>query len=129
MPSELVFVVSFKNDDAGRPELYLAANLDLLDGSRRFDRCDPIAATATLAADAVIVNSVVGDGVSVAAGASVTNSVLLPNAVVEAGAVVERSLVMGVVGQRAAIADTMVGAHGVVAADTVLAGAAVPAES
>ncbi len=32
--------------DAGRPELYLAANLDLLSGVRRFDRCEPIDDTA-----------------------------------------------------------------------------------
>ncbi|HSM67173.1 MAG TPA: NDP-sugar synthase [Ilumatobacteraceae bacterium] len=115
--------------DAGRPELYLAANLDLLGGARRFDHCEPIAATANVAGEAVITNSVVGEHVTVAAGASVSNSVLLPHAVVEAQAVVERSLVMGVVGERAVITATMVGASGVVAADAVLTAASVPAES
>jgi mannose-1-phosphate guanylyltransferase len=112
--------------DAGRPELYRAANLDLLDGARRFDRCEPIAPSATVAAGATIVNSIVGDSASVGAGASVTDSVVLPHAVVEAGAHVERSLVMGVVGADARVVDSMIGAHGVVGAGASLAGAAVP---
>ena len=73
--------------DAGRPELYRAANLDLLDGARRFERCDPIAPTATVAPSATIVNSIVGAGASVADGSTVTDSVVLPHAVVGVGAV------------------------------------------
>ena len=112
--------------DAGRPELYRAANLDLLGGARRFDRCEPIAATATVAANATIVNSIIGDGASVAEGATVTDSVVLPHAVIAAGAHVERSLVMGAIGADARVADSMVGAGGVVESGAVLAGAAVP---
>ena len=34
--------------DAGRPELYRAANLDLLGGLRRFDTCEAISRSATV---------------------------------------------------------------------------------
>ena len=112
--------------DAGRPELYRAANLDLLDGARRFDRCEPVAATATVAVGATIVNSIIGDGASVADGSIVTDSVVLPNAVIESGAHVERSLVMGAIGSDAHVVDSMIGARGVVGSGAVLAGAAVP---
>ena len=112
--------------DAGRPELYRAANLDLLDGARRFDHCEPIAVTATVAATATVRNSIVGDGASVADGSTVTDSVVLPHAVIESGAHVERSLVMGAIGADAHVADSMIGAHGVVEPGAVLTGAAVP---
>jgi mannose-1-phosphate guanylyltransferase len=113
--------------DAGRPELYRAANLDLLDGVRRFDHCEPIAPSATVAADATIRNCIVGEHVVVGEGAVVVDSVLLPNARIGAFASIERSLVMGSVGSRARVTDTMVGADGVVAADSVVVGAAIPA--
>jgi mannose-1-phosphate guanylyltransferase len=112
--------------DAGRPELYRSANLDLLSGARREDRCEPIAATAVVADDADVVNSIVGDAAVVGAGASVVDSVLLPHARIDAGARVERSLVMGIVGPGAGVTDSMVGAHGVVEGGTRLVGAAVP---
>jgi mannose-1-phosphate guanylyltransferase len=112
--------------DAGRPELYLAANLDLLEGARRFDRCDPVSESATVAADATVTHSIVGDGATVAAGATVVDSVLLPHARVDAGAHVERSLVMGAVGAGARITDCIIGAAGVVADGSDLVEAAVP---
>jgi mannose-1-phosphate guanylyltransferase len=113
--------------DAGRPELYRAANLDLLDGIRRFDRCVPIAPSATVAADATVRNSIVGEHVVIGDGAVIVDSVLLPNARIGAFASIERSLVMGSVEARARVTDTMVGADGVVAADAVVVGAAIPA--
>jgi mannose-1-phosphate guanylyltransferase len=112
--------------DAGRPSLYRAANLDLLGERRRFDRCEPIASSAEVDPAATIVNSIVGDAARVGAGARVTDSVLLPGAVLEAEASVSRSLVMGVVGARATLNDSMVGASGRVGADTVLDCASVP---
>ena len=115
--------------DAGRPELYLAANLDLLGEVRRFDRCDPVASTASVATDASIRHSIVGDGATVGPGAVVVDSVLLPHARVGQGAHVERSLVMGAVGVDATAVDSMVGVDGTVEAGTVLRGASVPAPS
>lgn len=110
--------------DAGRPELYRAANLDLL-GSRA-ERCEPVAPTATVDASAVLSNSIVGDRATVGPRAGVADSVLLPGAVVEAAASVTRSLVMGVVQEGAVVIDAVVGAAGRVAAGSTLSGAALP---
>jgi mannose-1-phosphate guanylyltransferase len=114
--------------DAGRPELYRAANLDLL-GSARTERADAVSPSADVAPDALIRNSIVGHRVVVGSGATVVDSVLLPDARVDAAAIVERSLVMGRVGAGARVTDSMVGAEGVVGDGEVLAGAAVPAVS
>ena len=111
--------------DAGVPTLYRAANLDLLDGKRRMEGADAVAAGAEVDGGATLDHSIVGDGVSVAAGATVIDSVLLPGATVAAGATVERSLVMGSVGANATVRDAMIGADGVVdAGDTLLAATA-----
>jgi mannose-1-phosphate guanylyltransferase len=98
--------------DAGVPTLYRAANLDLLDGKRRTDRCDAVAPSAVVSSTAVVEHSIIGADADVAAGATVVDSVLLPGASVGSGATVERSLVMGVVGSGAVVRDSMVGAEG-----------------
>jgi mannose-1-phosphate guanylyltransferase len=98
--------------DAGVPLLYRAANLDLLDGRRRTERCDAVAPTANVAAGATIDHSIVGDDVAVADDAVVIDSVLLPGASVGSAARIERSLVMGAVGARAVVCDSMIGADG-----------------
>ncbi len=113
--------------DAGVPTLYRAANLDLLDGKRRTERCDAIASSADVSTDAVVRHSIVGERVRIAAGASVVDSVLLPGASVAAGATVERSLVMGVVGLDAVVRDSMIGADGHVADGDTLLDATAPA--
>jgi mannose-1-phosphate guanylyltransferase len=112
--------------DAGRPEFYRAANLDLLSGVRRDQGCEAISPLARVHPEAMIRNSVVGDRVDVAAGASVVDSVLLPDARVEAHASVEASLVMGVVRPHAVVRDSMVGATGVVAEHASLECSATP---
>lgn len=98
--------------DTGRPDLYLQANLDVLSGRRRFDSCEPIAASATVADDAVIDTSVIGHHTSVGAGATVRGSVLLPGAVVAAGATVEDSVVAGRVGSAAVVRGGVIGSDG-----------------
>jgi len=113
--------------DAGRPELYRAANLDLLGGLRSHDRCDAVAPSAVLDPTAVITNSIVGEHATVGAGARVVDSVLLPHAVVGARAQVTRSLVMGSVGDAAEVVDSMVGAAGEVASGAALHDSVVPA--
>jgi mannose-1-phosphate guanylyltransferase len=111
--------------DAGRPDLYRAANLDLLDG-RRGARCEPVASTAEVALDAVVERSIVGAGAIVASRASVETSVILPGAVVGAGAKVSDSLVMGQVGANASVARSMIGAAGTVPDGSAIEDAAVP---
>jgi mannose-1-phosphate guanylyltransferase len=100
--------------DAGVPTLYRAANLDLLDGKRRTERCDAVAPSAAVSPTAVVEHSIIGAEVVVAAGASVIDSVLLPGASVGSGSTIERSLVMGAVGSDAVVRDSMVGADGCV---------------
>ena len=100
--------------DAGRPELYLQANLDVLGNARRHDRCVPVHETAIVDVAAVIEHSVVGAHARVGA-ATLRGSVLLPGAVVDPGAVVTDSVVMGRVGAGAVVHNSVVGADGVVA--------------
>jgi mannose-1-phosphate guanylyltransferase len=95
--------------DAGRPDLFRQANLDLISG-RRTEVCDAISPAASVAVDARIVDSVVG-AATVDGGAVVTGSVVLPGAVVGAGAVVEDSIVAGAIGPGAVVVRTVVGAE------------------
>ncbi len=95
--------------DAGRPETYLQANLDLVDGSRPVD-VTPVASDATVDDEALVEGSVVGTGATIAAGARVSRSVILPGAVVGRGAVVSESLVLGRIGAGAHVGRSVIGA-------------------
>jgi mannose-1-phosphate guanylyltransferase len=111
--------------DAGRPELFRQANLDLVNG-RRSEVREPIAADAVVAPDAVLTDSVVGAGAQVADGARVTGSVVLPGARIGAGATVEDSIVAGAVGAGAVLVRTVVGADAKIADGEQLHDARVP---
>ncbi len=111
--------------DAGRPELYLQANLDLLDG-RRLDRAEPVGPAADVAADAVVERSVVGDGATVGARSTVRGSVVLPGARVGADVTVLDSVVMGAVGDGAELTRAVIGAEGTVPPGARLRDAKVP---
>lgn len=113
--------------DAGRPDLYRAANLDLLTDTRRHDRADAVSPSAIVDPEATISASIIGENTTVAARATISESVLLPGARVATGAVVERSLVMGTIGHDARVIDSIVGADGSVGAGETLDGASVPA--
>jgi len=99
--------------DAGRPELYLRANLDLALG-RRLVRCDPVADGAHVAEHARLAGSVVAAGAHVAAGAIVERSLLLPGADVAADAIVRDSIVAGRVGGAAEVSGSVIGTTWVV---------------
>ena len=103
--------------DAGRPELYLQANLDVLRGLRRHDRCVAVHPDAHLGDGVVVEESIVGAGAVVGDGTVLRRSVLLPGAVVEAHARVADSVVMGRVGASAEVDASVVGVDGVVAPD------------
>ncbi|MFM7262567.1 MAG: sugar phosphate nucleotidyltransferase [Acidimicrobiales bacterium] len=111
--------------DTGRPDTYLRANLDLIDGSRTRILAS-VGANATVAASASVTHSVIGEGASVEAGAVIVDSVVLPGARVGASARLERCLVMGQVGPGATLADCVVGADGEVDARANLVGARIP---
>jgi mannose-1-phosphate guanylyltransferase len=101
--------------DTGRPELYLQANLDIVAGRRRHDRCVPVHEHAQVAADVSLTESIVAAGATVGAGVTLVRSVVLGGAVIGAGAVVTDSVVMGQVGNRAEVRHSVIGADGVVA--------------
>lgn len=105
--------------DTGRPETYLQANLDLLNGTRK-ESCDPVGAGAWISDSATVENSLIGEGARVGPTASVVDSVLLPGAVVAERATVLRSIVAGEVGADATVRNSVVGATGVVGAGEVL---------
>ncbi|MEI6496050.1 MAG: NDP-sugar synthase [Actinomycetota bacterium] len=108
--------------DTGKPELYLAANLDVVAARRRFDRCDPVAPGASVAESAVVVESVIAAGVHVNAHAHIERSVLLGSAVVAAEATVIDSVVMGHVGAGATVMGSVIGADAEVEAGEHLDG-------
>jgi mannose-1-phosphate guanylyltransferase len=108
--------------DAGNPALYLQANLDLLDGTRRDHPCVGVHLSADVDPSAEVIRSVVADGARVAANASVIDSVLLGGSVVEQRAVVTNSVVMGKIGEGATVAHTVLGLHGRVAAGEHVSG-------
>lgn len=95
--------------DAGRPDSYRAANLDLLSGVRRDESCEAISTSAVVDPNASIHNSIVGDRAVVGSGASIVDSVLLPDTQIGADAKVEASLVMGIVADGVAVKDAIVG--------------------
>lgn len=74
--------------DAGTPETYLQANLDLL-GSET----SSIHADATVAENAHVERSVVGRGATIGDEVTLTEAVVLDGATVEAGARIHRSIV------------------------------------
>jgi mannose-1-phosphate guanylyltransferase len=111
--------------DTGRPDTYLAANLDLIDGRRRTILA-AVAAQATVSASASVTHSVIGDGASVDDGAIVVDSVLLPGARVGRSARVDVSIVAGSVGDGAHVASCVVGAEGRVEPGAELHGIKVP---
>jgi mannose-1-phosphate guanylyltransferase len=97
--------------DAGRPDQYLAANLDVIDGVRRSGPEPGLAPGVVLDGRAKVHRAAIGARSVVGAGAHVTESVLLPDVDVGAGAVVARSLLgRGVlVGAGAELRDAVVG--------------------
>ena len=113
--------------DTGRPELYLQANLDVLDGLSSVACPPPISPLADIDPSATVERSVVADGAVIGAGAMVRDSVILPGAVVAARATVERSAVAGTVGEGAALVDVVLGAEGVVAAGETATSVRIPA--
>ena len=140
--------------DAGTPETYLRANLDLLDGHRPGPPAPDAVAreggvwtvgaaivdgqvegpalvgdAALIASGSSVGRSVVGTGARVGAGAVVRRSVLLPGAVIHDGAAVEDSVVgeSAVVGAGAAIRNySVIGGRTDVPPGAVLDGARLP---
>jgi mannose-1-phosphate guanylyltransferase len=101
--------------DAGVPDLYRAANLDLISGARR-ESCEPIHPDAVVDPAATVSNCIVGRGAVIEAGTTVVDTVVLPGAYIGARAQVESSLVMGRVEADATVIESIIGSDGVVEA-------------
>jgi mannose-1-phosphate guanylyltransferase len=114
--------------DTGNPDLYLRANLDLLDGARCHQTCVAVHDGALVDPTARVTRSIVGHGATVAAHATITDSVLLPGAVVHDGAVVTNSVVMGKIGDGANVTHSVLGLHGRVAPREHVSGEHRPAD-
>jgi mannose-1-phosphate guanylyltransferase len=112
--------------DTGRPEPYRRANLDMIDGVRRRMSAAGVESGADVHPTALIEHSLVSSGAVIAPGASVHDSVIIAGAVIHEGALVRDSIVMGTVGARATIIDTVVGVAGVVPEGATLEHAFVP---
>jgi mannose-1-phosphate guanylyltransferase len=114
--------------DTGRPDQYLQANLDVLDGVRSVDRCESLGQGVQVDPGATVAHSVVGHRSRVAGGATVEGSVLLPDVVVGAGAVVEASAVGrgATLGAGARLRGCVVGDGVVIPAGAALEGTRVP---
>jgi mannose-1-phosphate guanylyltransferase len=95
--------------DAGTPEAYRQAHVDLLDGARGAST-DGVDASAEVDPSATIERSMVGARARVGADATIVGSVVMDDVVVEPGATLR---------------DTIVGARSTIGAATVLEGAVV----
>ena len=95
VPSEKYWI------DAGTPETFLKANLDLLNGARD-KKINGVHDQASVSTNAVVESSIIGRGVKIADGAHVENSVLMEGAEVEKNARIEGSIV----GERAKIGES-----------------------
>jgi mannose-1-phosphate guanylyltransferase len=115
--------------DAGTPEAYVQAHLDLLDGRREGGAVEGVHPGATVDPTAKVQRSFVGSGCHVGPNAEVVDSVLMDDVRVGDGARVERSVVGagGSVGAGASLADlSVVGFAGHVDDGQVVAGGLVP---
>jgi len=115
--------------DAGTPDAYLEAQLDLISGRRLGGAEAGVAADAVVDPAASVVRSVVGAGVHIEAGATVVDSVIIAGARIRSDARVAGSIVGGdtVVGEGASIDGLSVIGYGQHIADgESLSGALVP---
>jgi mannose-1-phosphate guanylyltransferase len=114
--------------DAGTPEAYLQAHLDLLDGvSGEFELAiDP---SARIDPDAKVSRSVIGPGSVLAAGVEVSDSVVMAGVRIDAGSTIRRGLVgaRASIGASSELADlVVVGFDHDVPAGTVARGGTLP---
>ena len=112
--------------DAGNPDLYLKANLDLLRGARHELSSIGVHHSADVDSSATITGSIVSAGATVRADATITDSVVLPGAVVEEHAMVANSVVMGRIGHGANVQHCVLGLHGAVLPGEQLSGQSRP---
>lgn len=111
--------------DAGRPDSYVRANVELL-VRQSLHNVEAVSSGSQIANSATITQSVVGRGCKVGENAQIIRSVLLDGAIIDNDAVVVDSAVMGHVGSFAQIGACLVGVDGDVRSGAVLRDAKVP---
>lgn len=111
--------------DTGRPDTYLQANLDLIDGTRPMI-LSSIAPNAVIDSMSSITRTVIGEGAQIGRDCVLIDSVILPNAVIGDRVRLESSLVMGRVGSDVSLVRCVIGQDGVVAHSAQLIDARIP---
>ena len=111
--------------DAGRPDTYVRANIELLQ-RKSIHKVEAISSMSQIAKSATISQSVVGQGCKVGENSQIVRSVLLAGATIDDDAVVVDSAVMGHVGSFAQVNECLIGVDGEVKSGAVLRGAKVP---
>ncbi|MFZ9896132.1 MAG: sugar phosphate nucleotidyltransferase [Ilumatobacteraceae bacterium] len=119
------FVTSDYWIDAGRPDSYVRANIDLLQ-RKSIHKVEAICSDSQIAKSATITQSVIGRGCKVGENAQITDSVLLDGATIDDNAIVINSAVMGHVGSFAQVSGCLIGVDGEVRSGAVLRDAKVP---
>ena len=95
VPSETYWI------DAGTPETFLQANLDLVNGVRS-KKIKGVHSEASVSPNALVETSIIGRGVKIADGVHIKNSVLMEGTEVEKDVRIEGSIV----GERAKIGES-----------------------
>lgn len=111
--------------DTGRPDTYLQANLDLIDGSRSLI-LSSVGTNSQIAPSASITRSVIGERAVIGDGCVIVDSVVLPDARIGDRVKLERTLVMGVVGNESSLTECVIGADAVIAPHSELVSTRVP---
>ncbi|MFZ9580124.1 MAG: sugar phosphate nucleotidyltransferase, partial [Ilumatobacteraceae bacterium] len=112
--------------DTGRPEPYLRANLDMIDGVRRTLRAVPVEDRAVVDTSSTVRHSLVSGPATIGANSIVEDSVVLGSAMIGDNVRVRRSIVMGRIESGAHVIDSVIGLHGVVGSGIELSDAFVP---
>lgn len=111
--------------DTGRPDTYLQANLDLIDGTRT-TILSSVGAHAVIDSTSSVTRTVIGEGAHIGRDCVLIDSVVLPHAVIGDRVRLENSLVMGHVGSDATLVRCVVGLDGIVSSGADLSDARIP---
>lgn len=111
--------------DTGRPDTYLQANLDLIDGTRSMI-LSSVGPNAVIDSSASITRSVIGEGARIGRDCVVVDSVILAHAIVGDRVRLENSLVMGEVGSDVSLRGCVIGKDGKVSSGSELIDVRIP---
>lgn len=111
--------------DTGRPDTYLQANLDLIDGTRP-TILSSVGPHVVMDSSSSVTRTVIGEGAQIGRNCVLIDSVVLPHAVIGDRVRLENSLVMGRVGSDATLVRCVVGLDGEVPSGAALSDARIP---